>query len=154
MLERHSLSLIELITLSFSKVPLLHRMTSNDNGKRKMEEEAESSTVARKRLRHTNDDSGDDDSFDSLKEEPPQEEPKEEEEREEEEEEMEEEVSSEVSSMKLDTSEEKLYARHTRGYLFRDDGNTPSTSPNTPTAPKSCWRSNDKSSDDDNDFWM
>jgi hypothetical protein len=100
--EHHLLSLVELTTLSLSKLPLLHRMTSNDNGKHKIEEEAESSMASKKRLWHNND-GGDDDSSDS-----PEEEPKEEEEREEE-------VSSEVSLMKLDTSEEKLYARYARG---------------------------------------
>jgi hypothetical protein len=57
MLERRSLSLIEPITLSLSKLPLLHRITSNDNGKHKMEE-AES-----------DDDGGNDDSSDSSEEE-------------------------------------------------------------------------------------
>jgi Mg-chelatase subunit ChlI len=145
MLERHSFSLIEPITLSLSKLPLLHRMASNDNGKCKMEEEAESTMAARKRLRHTNDDGSDDDSSDSLEEEPPQ--------GESEEEETEEEVSSEVSSMnQLDTSEEKLHARHACGYLFSDDGDTPSTSPDTPPTSGSRWRSDKESSDDD--FWV
>jgi hypothetical protein len=50
MSERCLLSLVQLITLSLSKLSLLQRMTSNENkGKRKLEEEAESST-ARKRL--------------------------------------------------------------------------------------------------------
>jgi hypothetical protein len=149
------LSLIELTTLSLSKLPLLHRVASNDNDTRKMEEEAESSTAARKRFRHTDDDGGDGDSSDFPEEEPPQEEPTEEETEveEEEEEETEEEVSSEVSSMnQLDTSEEKLYARHAHGYLF-DDGDTPSMSPDTPPTPGSHRRSNDEGSDDD-DFWM
>jgi hypothetical protein len=43
-------------------------MSSNDNGKRKMEEEAESSTV-RKRLWLSDNDASDDDSSDSLEEE-------------------------------------------------------------------------------------
>jgi hypothetical protein len=47
-------------------------------------------------------------------------------------EETEEEVCSEVSSVKLDTSEEKMYVRHGRGYLFGDDSDTCSTSPDTP----------------------
>jgi hypothetical protein len=64
-----SLSLIEPITLSLSKLPLLHRMASNNNGKRKLEEEVESSMTARKRLRHTGEDGGDDDSSDSPGEE-------------------------------------------------------------------------------------
>jgi hypothetical protein len=113
MLERHSLSLVELITLSLSKLSLLQRMTSNDNnGKRKMEEEAESSMV-RKRLWLFNDDGGDADSSDSLEEESPEEEMPEEEE-----------VSSKETSMnQLDTSK-KLYARHTHDILFSDDGDT------------------------------
>jgi hypothetical protein len=113
MLECHSLSLVELITLSLSKLSLLQRMTSNDNnGKRKMEEEAESSMV-RKRLWLFNDDGGDADSSDSLEEESPEEEMPEEEE-----------VSSKEASMnQLDTSK-KLYARHTHGILFSDDGDT------------------------------
>jgi hypothetical protein len=137
-----SLSLVEPITLSLSKLPLLHRMASNNNGKRKMEVEAKSSTVVRKRLQHTDDD----DSSDSPEEEPPQEEP------EEEEEETEEELSLEVSLMKLDTSKEKLYARRARGYPFDDDGDTPSTSPDTPPTPESRWSSDEESSDDDDDF--
>jgi hypothetical protein len=67
--EHHSLSLVEQITLSLSKLPLLHRMAFNDNGKHKMEEVAESSMVARKHLRHTDDDGGDDDSSDSSEDE-------------------------------------------------------------------------------------
>jgi hypothetical protein len=67
-------------------------MTSNDNDKLKMEEEAETSTV-RKRLWHT----GDDDSSDSP----------------------EEEVSSEETSMnQLDTSEDKLFARRAHCYYW------------------------------------
>jgi hypothetical protein len=53
----HSFSLVQLITLSLSKLSLLQRMASNDNGKRKLEEEAESS-MARKRLRLSDDDTG------------------------------------------------------------------------------------------------
>jgi hypothetical protein len=83
-------------SLPLSKLPLLQRMASNDNGKRKMEEK---SPMARKRLWHTDDDGSDTDSSDS-----PEEGPKEEEE----------EVSLEETSMnQLDTSEEKLYARRT-----------------------------------------
>jgi hypothetical protein len=70
---------------------------------------------------------------------------------------MEEEVSSDVSSMKLDISEEKLYARRTYGYLFGDDGDTPSMSPDPPPTPISLWCSDEESSDDNNDdddFWM
>jgi hypothetical protein len=107
MLKHHLLSLIELITLSLFKLPLLHKMASNDIDKHKMEEEAESSMAVRKRLRHTDDDDDDDDSPDfsnSVEEEPPSEEPEEIEE-----------VSLEVSWMnQLDTSEEKLYARRAR----------------------------------------
>jgi hypothetical protein len=56
-----ALSFVQLITLSLS---LLQRMVSNDNGKHMLEEEAESS-MARKRLRPSNDDDGDDDSSNS-----------------------------------------------------------------------------------------
>jgi hypothetical protein len=142
MSERCLLSLVQLITLSLSKLSLLQRMTSNDNnGKRKLEEEAESST-ARKRLWLSDDDTGDDDSSDSL-----------------EEMEVEEEVSSEETSMndQLNTFEEKLQAKHTRGIVFDDDGDTtsPSSEPRTPE----CRRCSDKDSsddndDNDNDFWM
>jgi hypothetical protein len=71
------------------------------------------------------------------------------------EEEMEEEVSSEESSMKLDTSEEKLYARRGCDILFKDDGDTPSMS-SEPRTPKSHRCSDEESSDDDDndDFWM
>jgi hypothetical protein len=128
-------------------------MASDNNGKDMMEEEAESSMVGRKRLWHIDDDGGDDDSSkssDSLEEEPLQEE----EEEEEEEEETEEEVSSEVSSMnQLNTSKEKLYARHACGYLFGDDGDTPLTSPDTPPTPGSRQRSDEESNfDDEDDF--
>jgi hypothetical protein len=98
-------------------------------------EEVESLT-ARKRMRHTDDDGGDDDSSnssDSSEEESPEEEL-------EEEEEDTEEVSLEETSMnQLDTSKKKLYARHARGYLFGDDGDTPSTSSDTPPTPESRW---------------
>jgi hypothetical protein len=106
MLKHHLLSLIELITLSLFKLPLLHKMASNDNDKRKMEEEAESSMAVRKRLRHTDDDDDDSPDFsNSVEEQPPSEEL----------EEIEEEVSLEVSWMnQLDTSEENLYARRAR----------------------------------------
>jgi hypothetical protein len=53
-----ALSFIQPITLSLS---LLQRMASNDDGKCKMEEEVESSTV-RKRLRLSDDDNGSSDS--------------------------------------------------------------------------------------------
>jgi hypothetical protein len=62
------LSLVQPITLSLSKLSFLQRMASNDNGKRKLEEEAESST-ARKRLQLSNNDGSDDDSSDSPEEE-------------------------------------------------------------------------------------
>jgi hypothetical protein len=69
MLERRSLSLIQPITLSLSKLSILQRMASNNNnGKRKLEEESESS-MARKRLWLFDDDVGDDDSSDSPEEE-------------------------------------------------------------------------------------
>jgi hypothetical protein len=93
------------LTLPLSKLPLPQSTASNDNDKRKMEEEVVSST-ARKHLRHINDDDGDDDSSDSPEEELP------EEEVDEEVEETEEDISSEETSMNhLDTSEEELYAR-------------------------------------------
>jgi hypothetical protein len=133
--KRHSLSLIQPITLSLSKLSFLQKMASNDNnGKRKLEEEVESSMV-RKRLWLSNDDTGDDNSSDSL------------------EEEMEEEVSSEETSMnQLDTSEEKLQTKCVRGIIFGDDDNTtlPSSEPRTP---ESHQHSNEDNNDDD-DFWM
>jgi hypothetical protein len=123
-------------SLPLSKLPLLQRMASNDNDNCKMEEEVESLMV-RKHMRHTDDDGGDDDSSDSsdsLEEE--------------------EEVSSEETWMnQLNTSEEKLYVRRARGYLFGDDSDTPLTSPNTPPTLESHRRSNEESSDDDKD-WM
>jgi hypothetical protein len=73
---------------------------------------------------------------------------------------MEEEVSSEETLMnQLNTSEEKLHARRAHGFLFDDDGDTPSTSPNTPPTPESHRRSDEESSDDDDNddddnFWM
>jgi hypothetical protein len=99
-------------------------MPSNDNDKHKMEEEVDSST-ARKRLWHTNDNGRDDDSSNSLEKELP-------------EEETEEEVSLQETSMnQYDTSEEKLYARCARIILFKDDGDTPSTSLTTHTGKSS-----------------
>jgi hypothetical protein len=119
-------------SLPLSKLPLLQRMASSNNDKRKMEEVAESSMV-RKRLWHTDDDSNDDDSSDSS------EEPEEEE------------TEEEMSMNQLDTSEEKLYARRARGYLFGDDGDTPSMLPDTPPTPESHQCFNEESSDDDDD---
>jgi hypothetical protein len=118
-------------------------MTSNDNGKRKLEDKSESSTV-RKRLWLSDDDAGNDDSSDSPKEET---------------EETEEEVSSEETLMKqLNTSEEKLFAKCGRGMFFSDDGDTtsPSSEPRTPESHcRSDEDSSDKDDDDDNDdFWM
>jgi hypothetical protein len=140
--ERRSPSLVQPITLFLSKLYLLQRMVSNDNGKRKLEEEAESST-ARKRLQLSDDDAGDDDSSDSLEEE------------EEDEETEEEKVCSEETLMnQLDTSEEKLLAKHAHGIVFSDDGDTtsPSSEPLTPESHR-CF-DEDSSDDDDNDFWM
>jgi hypothetical protein len=112
-------------SLPLSELPLLQKKASINNNKLKIEEEAEPS-MARKCLRHTDDDGSDDDTSDSPEEESS------------EEEETEEEVSSEETSMnQLDTSEGKLYIRCARGYLFGDDGDTPSTSPDTPPTPKS-----------------
>jgi hypothetical protein len=63
-----ALSYVQPITLSLSKLSVLQRMASNDNnGKRKLEEEDESST-ARKRLWLSHDNAGDDNSSDSPKE--------------------------------------------------------------------------------------
>jgi hypothetical protein len=67
--ECRSLSLVQPITLSLSKLSLHQGMASNDNnGKRKLEEEAESSTTG-KWLWLFGVDVGDNDSFDSLEEE-------------------------------------------------------------------------------------
>jgi hypothetical protein len=133
-----ALSFIQPITFSLS---LLQRMAPNDDGKRKMEEEAESSTV-RKRLWLSNDDDGDDGSSDSLGKEL----------EEEEETEEEEEVSSEKMSMnQLDTSEEKLHASCAHGILFRDNGDTTSML-SEPCTLDNRWHFNEESSDDDDDF--
>jgi hypothetical protein len=93
-------------------------VVSNDNnGKHKLEEEAETS-MARKRLWLTDDDGGDDDSSNSQHEDT----------EEEEDEEMEEEVSSEESSMnQVDTSMDKLVTKHGSGLFFGDDGDTTSS---------------------------
>jgi hypothetical protein len=139
-----SLSLVQSINLSLSKLSLLQRMAFNDNGKRKLEEEAESLT-SRKRLHLSDNDSDDDDSSDSSEEETTKEE-------------EEEKVSLEESSMKLDTSKEKLLAKRDHGLIFSYDGDTtlPSSEPHTP---KSCVRydpntSDDDDNNDDDDFWM
>jgi hypothetical protein len=99
-------------------------------------------STTRKCLRHTDNDGNDDDSSDLPEKEPL-------------EEELEEEVFSEESSMKLDTSEEKLYARRGSDILFKDDGDTPSMS-SEPRTPESHRCSDEESSDDDDDddFWM
>jgi hypothetical protein len=106
--------------------------------------------MARKRLWHIDNDGGDDDSSDSSNS--PEEEPKEEEE------ETEAEVSSKEMLMRqINTSEEKLYARHAHGYLFSDNGDTPSMSPDTPPTLEIRRCSDEGSSnddDDDDDFWM
>jgi hypothetical protein len=69
MLEHRSLSLIQAITLSLSKLSLLQRMAYNDNnGKHKLEEEVKSSTTM-KRLWLSDDDVNDEDSFDLPEEE-------------------------------------------------------------------------------------
>jgi hypothetical protein len=87
----------------------------------------------RKRLQLSDDDGGDDDSSDLPVEE----------------------VSSEESSMnQLDTSEEKSLAKHGRGIIFNDNGNTsPSSEPHVPKTSSSHVHSDLDSSDDD-DFWM
>jgi hypothetical protein len=126
-------------SLSPSLNSLLQRMASNDNNdKCKLEEEVESS-MAKKRLWIFDDDVSDNDSTDSPEET-------------EEEEEMKEEVSSDETSMnnQLDTSEEKLQAKHICGIVFGNDGDT--TSPSSePCSPESRQRSDEDSSDDDND---
>jgi hypothetical protein len=95
-------------------------MTSGDNNSKcKLEKEAESSTV-RKRLRPPDNDASTDDSSDSS------------------EKEIEEEVSSEEMSMnQFDTSEEKSQAKHARGIVFGDNGDTTSLS-SEPCTPESC----------------
>jgi hypothetical protein len=50
----------------------------------------------------------------------------------------------------LDTSEEKLYARHASGILFHDDGDTPSMSLEARTL-KSHRRCSEESNDDNDD---
>jgi outer membrane biosynthesis protein TonB len=91
MVERPmALSFVEPITLALS---LLQRMASNDDNKRKMEEEVESLMV-RKRLQLPDDNSDDNDSFESLEEEPELEEEEETEEKETQEEEEKEEETS------------------------------------------------------------
>jgi hypothetical protein len=93
-----------------------------------LEEEADSSMV-RKRLRLSNDDTSDDDSSDSP----------------------EEEVSSEETSMnQLDTSEKKLQAKRARGIIFgnNDDTTWPSSEPRTPES----HRCSDEDTSDDDDF--
>jgi hypothetical protein len=105
----------------------------NNNEKCKVEEEAESSAV-RKRLQLSNDDSSESPEVEM------------------------EEVSLDESSMnQLDSSEDKLLAKHSCGLFFSHDGDTTSMSlePRTPKMPSSCVRSDpDGSDDDDDDFWM
>jgi hypothetical protein len=95
-----------------------------------LEEEATESSTMRKRLWLSDDDDSDDDSSDSPEEETEEE---------------------ETSMNQLDTSEEKLFAKHACG---SDDGDT--TSPSSePHTPKSRWCFDEDSCDDDNDdFWM
>jgi hypothetical protein len=136
MMERlMALSFIQPTTLSLSKLSHLQGLASNNdnNGKCKLDEEAES-LIARKRPRLSDDD-GDNDSSNSL------------------EEETEEEVSSEETSMnQLDTSEDKLFAKCTH-FCGSNDGDT--TSPSfEPRTPESRRRSDEGSSDDDDDIWM
>jgi hypothetical protein len=108
-------------------------MASNDNGKRKFVEEVESSMV-RKRLQLSNNDGGDDDSSNSPEEET-----------------EEEEVSLDESSMKLDTSKEKLLDKCGHGQSFSDNNDT--TSPSlVPHTLKSCRCSDEDSSDEDDDL--
>jgi hypothetical protein len=55
----------------------------------------------------------------------------------------------------VNTSEDKLVAKHGSVLFFGDDADTtsPSSVPCTPETPSSCVRSNPNGSDDD-DFWM
>jgi hypothetical protein len=55
----------------------------------------------------------------------------------------------------VDTSEDKLVAKHDSGLFFGDDGNTtlPSSEPHTPETLCICVRSDPNGSDND-DFWM
>jgi hypothetical protein len=118
-------------------------MASNDNNsKRKLEEEAETSVV-RKRLRLSDNDGGDDDSSDSQHEDM------------EEDEVTEEEVSLEESSMnQVDTFEDKLVAKHGNKLSFGDDSDTTSLSsePSTPETSSTCVCSDPDGSD--GNFWM
>jgi hypothetical protein len=112
-------------------------MASNDSSKCKLEEEVES-LMARKRLWLSDDDGGDDDSSDSLNDEAKKEE----------------EVSSEESSMKVDTSEDKLLAKHDRVMIFSSDGDTssPSSEPRTLESHRCSDEDNNDEDDNDNDF--
>jgi hypothetical protein len=136
MMERlMALSFVQPTTLSLSKLSHLQGMASNNdnNDNRKLDEEAESST-ARKRPRLSDDDSGDNDSCNSP-------------------EEIEEEVSSKETSMnQFNTSKDKLFAKcaHFHG---SNDGNTTSSSCE-PCTPESHRRSDEGSSDNDDDIWM
>jgi hypothetical protein len=136
----HSLSSNQSLSLSLSKLSLFQRMTSNNSGKLKLEEEAKSSMV-RKRLWFFDTDGDDDDSSDYLKEETK------------EEEETAEEVSSEKLSMnQLDTSDEKLLAKHGCDIIFCDDGDTtsPSSEPCTLES-RVCFDPDSSDEDDDDD---
>jgi hypothetical protein len=138
------------ITLSLLTLSLVKTMASNDNNSKCKLEEAETS-AARKRL-WLSDNVGDDvDSSDSEHEDT----------KEEEDEEMEEEVSSEESLMnQVDTSEDKLVAKHGSGLFFGDNDNTtsPSSDPRTLETLSSRMRLDLDGSDDDgsndDDFWM
>jgi hypothetical protein len=111
-------------------------MTSNNNNdQRKVEEEVESSAVARKRLRLSDNDSSNETSGEL-------------------EEETEEEVSSEESSMnQLDPSEEKLMAKRSCGFFFSNDSDTSLTEsePGSTEMPSSYVHSDPNSSDNDDD---
>jgi hypothetical protein len=110
-------------------------MASNNSGKCKLEEEAESSMVRKMlRLSAAVDDGDDSDSP---------------------EEEMEEEVSLEETSMnRLDTSEEKLFAKSDRGMIFSDNDDTTSSSSEPRTLESHRRSDKDSSDEDDDDFWM
>jgi hypothetical protein len=109
-------------------------MSSNDNGKHKLKEEVDSSTV-RKRLQLSDEGASDDDSSDSS---------------------VNETAEEEMPMNQLDTSEEKLFAKCGRSMIFSDNGDT--TSPSSePCTPESHWRSDEGNideDDDNDDFWM
>jgi hypothetical protein len=125
-------------------------MASNDNNdKIKVEEEAESSVVVRKRMWLSDDNGGNYSSGESKEQTDVEVKTKEEEEMEE--------VSSEESSVnQLDTSEEKLTTKHGYDLFFNDNGDTSSTAsePHSPEMLSSHVCSDSNDSEDDDNFWM